>query len=97
MWHSTTHDLDPVKDELIKEVKSNKILLSGIINLSASHYIVDKQASRKSRALEISQALEVPFLYVNSLASTMRFSLMVTAFTAMEATFPKLELSPLNH
>ena len=67
MWHSTTHDLDPV-DELVKEVKGNKISLSGIINLSASPYAVDKQDSRKSRALEISQALGVPFIYVNAYA-----------------------------
>ena len=64
MWKSSFHEIDPVME--LKDYCSEKILeLDGILNLSASPYILDKQKSRIDRAVEISHFFNCPFIYVN--------------------------------
>lgn len=60
MWFSHLHEIDPV--EQLKEHTSQCDL---IINISASPYHLGKVESRLNRALEISQLLKAPFVYVN--------------------------------
>lgn len=64
MWFSHLHDIDPVeqmKDHFEKKGQSCDL----VVNLSASPYHLGKIDSRKNRALEISQYMEAPFVYVN--------------------------------
>jgi len=63
MWHSSTHEMDPVKE--LYELKRNKLKFDGVLNLSASPFHIGKKEKRISRAKEISQILEAPFFYVN--------------------------------
>lgn len=64
MWFSHLHDVDPV--ELLKEeIKKSHQKCDLVINLSASPFHLGKVESRINRALEISQFLEAPFVYVN--------------------------------
>ncbi len=64
MWYSHLHDSDPV--ELLKEeMHKRKIKCDLIVNLSASPFHLGKVESRINRALQISQFLEAPFVYVN--------------------------------
>ncbi|MBK26345.1 MAG: NAD(+) synthase [Halobacteriovorax sp.] len=63
MWHSSTHEMDPVKE--LFELKQNKLEFDGVLNLSASPFHIGKKEKRISRAKEISQILEAPFFYVN--------------------------------
>lgn len=63
MWHSSTHDMDPVKE--LYELKENKFKFDGVFNLSASPFHIGKREKRLTRAKEISEILEAPFFYVN--------------------------------
>ncbi len=60
MWFSHLHEIDPV--ELLSE-QGQKCDM--VINISASPYHLGKIEMRINRALEISQLLEAPFVYVN--------------------------------
>ena len=61
MWSSSPHDKDPVE-----ELKNfNNSQLDGVINLSASPYIIGKDKKRFSRAQQISNIFKCPFFYVN--------------------------------
>lgn len=60
MWFSHLHDVDPV--ELLSEQNKKCDM---VINISASPYHLGKIETRINRALEISQFLEAPFVYVN--------------------------------
>lgn len=64
MWASSFHDLDPVQD-MLKLAQSQEIALDGIINLSASPYIIGKPQKRINRAIQISNTFNCPFYYVN--------------------------------
>ncbi|MBT4792426.1 MAG: NAD(+) synthase [Halobacteriovoraceae bacterium] len=64
MWPSSFHELDPVND-LEKIVKAQNLSLNGIINLSASPFIIDKFAKRMDRAKQISHQFRCPFYYIN--------------------------------
>ncbi|MFT6070586.1 MAG: NAD+ synthase (glutamine-hydrolyzing) [Bacteriovoracaceae bacterium] len=63
MWHSSTHEMDPVKE--LYELKENKLEFDAVINLSASPFHIGKKEKRLARAKEISRFLEAPFFYVN--------------------------------
>ena len=60
MWFSHLHDVDPV--ELLSEQDKKCDM---VINISASPYHLGKIETRINRALEISQFLKAPFVYVN--------------------------------
>ena len=60
MWFSHLHDVDPV--ELLSEQNKKCDM---VINISASPYHLGKIETRINRALEISQFLKAPFVYVN--------------------------------
>lgn len=60
MWFSHLHDVDPV--ELLSEQEKKCDM---VINISASPYHLGKIETRINRALEISQFLKAPFVYVN--------------------------------
>ena len=75
MWHTTVHQIDPIK-RTQEEVLEKNISLDGIINISASPYGIGKKEQREQRANEIAQTLQAPFIYVNSLVFMMKFSLM---------------------
>lgn len=60
MWFSHLHEVDPV--ELLSEQETKCDL---VINISASPYHLGKVEARINRALEISQFLKSPFVYVN--------------------------------
>ena len=59
IWFSHLHDLDPV--EQLKEYRECDL----IVAINASPYHLGKVDMRINRALEISQFLEAPFVYVN--------------------------------
>lgn len=59
IWFSHLHDIDPV--EQLKEYKNCDL----VISINASPYHLGKVDMRINRALEISQFLEAPFVYVN--------------------------------
>lgn len=60
MWFSHLHDVDPV--EILSEQDKKCDM---VINISASPYHLGKIETRINRALEISQFLKAPFVYVN--------------------------------
>ncbi|MBC7430140.1 MAG: NAD(+) synthase [Bacteriovorax sp.] len=59
IWFSHLHDVDPV--EQLKDFKKCDV----IVSINASPYHLGKVEMRINRALEISQFLEAPFVYVN--------------------------------
>ena len=59
IWFSHLHDLDPV--EQLKEYRDCDL----VVAINASPYHLGKVDMRINRALEISQFLETPFVYVN--------------------------------
>ncbi len=60
MWFSHMYEVDP-----IEELASQELKIDYIINLSASPYHLGKKELRKNRAMEISQMLKAPFVFVN--------------------------------
>ncbi len=64
MWASSFYQIDPVKD-LFEYTISRKIDLDGIINLSASPYVLGKREKRQTRAKEISKVFGCPYFYAN--------------------------------
>lgn len=64
MWFSHMYEIDPVED-LKDDLDSKNLKLDLIVNLSASPYYLGKRDQRINRALEISQFLKAPFVYVN--------------------------------
>ena len=68
MWFSHLHEIDPV-EQLKDYLDGSRINCDLIINLSASPYHLGKLESRVNRALEISQYLKAPFVYVNRVAA----------------------------
>jgi NAD+ synthase (glutamine-hydrolysing) len=62
MWSSSFHSVDPVQSLL---QHSKNLSLDCIINLSASPYILGKDQKRETRAQEISNLFQCPFLYLN--------------------------------
>ncbi len=63
MWHSNSHEIDPVKE--LFELKQSNHKYDGVLNLSASPFHIGKKEKRIARAKEISEILEAPFFYVN--------------------------------
>lgn len=66
MWHSSTHEIDPVKNAF-KELNEKNIVLDAIVNLSASPFHAGKQDTRLKRGKEIATSLNAPFIYVNQI------------------------------
>jgi NAD+ synthase (glutamine-hydrolysing) len=66
MWSSSFHGTDPVQNLLDH---SKGISLDCIINLSASPYILTKDQKRETRAREISNLFQCPFLYLNKVGA----------------------------
>lgn len=64
MWHSSVHEIDPVKD--LANLDSEIDL---VVNLSASPYNLYKIEKRKERGIEISNILNAPFVYCNRVGS----------------------------
>lgn len=64
MWPSSFHELDP-NELMLQEVKEKGLVLSGIINLSASPFEAAKKTKRFERAKAISLAAQCPFIYIN--------------------------------
>jgi NAD+ synthase (glutamine-hydrolysing) len=64
MWASNVHKLDPCR-EMYQYCQDQKIELDGVINLSASPFIVQKDQTRFQRGKEISKLFDAPFFYVN--------------------------------
>ena len=60
IWFSHLHELDPV--EQLKDLEKNCDL---VVAINASPFHVGKVETRVTRALEISQFLEAPLVYVN--------------------------------
>lgn len=60
MWFSHMYEADP-----IEELASEDTPIDYVINLSASPYHLGKKELRKNRAMEISQLLKAPFVFVN--------------------------------
>lgn len=60
IWFSHLHDMDPVD-----QLKSHEQKCDAVIAINASPYHLGKVETRINRALEISQFLEAPFIYVN--------------------------------
>ncbi|MBF0312724.1 MAG: NAD(+) synthase [Oligoflexia bacterium] len=58
MWPSCFYDIDPIEELARKS-------LDVVVNLSASPYHLNKLSVRVTRAKEISNALQVPMVYVN--------------------------------
>ena len=65
MWHTTVHQIDPIK-RIHEEVIEKNIKIDGVINISASPYGIGKKEQREAKGNEISQLLQAPFIYVNS-------------------------------
>jgi len=68
MWASNIHHIDPV-NEIVAQVKKEKIQLDGVINISASPFYVSKFDQRTNRAKEISHQFGCPFFYVNKVGA----------------------------
>ena len=64
MWFAHLHEQDPV-DGLVTAFETQKMKCDLVINISASPYHLGKLDLRINRALEISQKLRAPFVYVN--------------------------------
>ena len=64
MWASSFHHIDPV-EELKTLVDQKNIKLDGIINLSASPFVIDKPHKRYERGKYIAKYFQCPFFYVN--------------------------------
>jgi NAD+ synthase (glutamine-hydrolysing) len=64
MWASKTHKHDPVF-ELYQSSTTKDLQLDGIINLSASPYMIGKLDKRISRTKQISHLFKCPVYYVN--------------------------------
>jgi NAD+ synthase (glutamine-hydrolysing) len=64
MWFSHLHEIDPI-EKLKNELEKHHLTCDLIINLSASPFHLGKVESRINRALEISQFIKAPFVYVN--------------------------------
>lgn len=60
MWHSSTHEIDPVVE--LGKLEQD---FDAVINLSASPWHLGKKEKRLERAKEISCMLKSPFFYVN--------------------------------
>lgn len=64
IWFSHLHDVDPV-EQLQEHLKEQEKKCDLIVSINASPYHLGKIEMRHNRALEISQFLETPFVYVN--------------------------------
>jgi NAD+ synthase (glutamine-hydrolysing) len=64
MWASRTHKHDPVF-ELYESITKQELKLDGVINISASPYIIGKFDKRVSRTKQISHLFKCPVFYVN--------------------------------
>ncbi len=60
LWFSHLHEMDPVE-----QLKSHTTKIDAVIAINASPYHIGKVDIRVNRALEISQFLEAPLIYVN--------------------------------
>jgi NAD+ synthase (glutamine-hydrolysing) len=60
IWFSHLHDIDPVE-----QLKFHAQKCDAVIAINASPYHIGKVETRINRALEISQFLQAPFIYVN--------------------------------
>jgi NAD+ synthase (glutamine-hydrolysing) len=64
MWASSFHHIDPV-EELKTLVEHKKVQLDGVINLSASPYVIEKPKKRYNRGKYIAKYFKCPFFYTN--------------------------------
>lgn len=64
MWHSSFHEIDPCQ-LMLEEVQEKKLVLSAVINLSASPFEAAKRTKRLERSRNISLLFGCPFVYVN--------------------------------
>jgi NAD+ synthase (glutamine-hydrolysing) len=60
IWFSHLHDIDPVE-----QLKDHEKECDLVISINASPFHIGKMEMRTNRALEISQFLKAPFVYVN--------------------------------
>ena len=52
MWHTTVHQIDPIK-RIQEEILEKNIRLDGIINISASPYGIGKKEQREQRPMKL--------------------------------------------
>jgi NAD+ synthase (glutamine-hydrolysing) len=64
IWFSHLYEIDPV-EQLKAYFESKKLKCDLLISINASPYHLGKVDLRVNRALEISQLIEAPFIYVN--------------------------------